>query len=70
MANVRLIKHEEKAIPGCGSFEVRFGDGRPPVYFYCEDLPSRRLRSDLIDRESALVQAQAFARAAGERVGS
>jgi len=27
MAKVRLIKHE--AVPKCGSFEVRFADGRP-----------------------------------------
>ena len=27
MANIRLIKHE--VIPDCGSFEVRYPDGRP-----------------------------------------
>jgi hypothetical protein len=39
---IRLIKHE--AVPGCGSFEVRFADGRSSQYFYFEDLPGRRLR--------------------------
>ena len=61
MANVRLIKHE--VIPQCGSFEVRFEDGRPSKYFYWDDLPSRRLRPDLVDSETALEQAKAFARA-------
>ena len=49
MPTIRLIKHE--AIPGCSSFEVRFEDGRPSVYFYFEDLPGRRLRPDLVDSE-------------------
>jgi hypothetical protein len=59
--NVRLIKHE--VIPDCGSFEVRFSDGRPSKYFYWDDLSSRRLRPDLVDSETALEQAKAFARA-------
>jgi hypothetical protein len=49
MPAVRLIKHE--AIPGCGSFEVRFDDGRLSVYF--EDLPGRRLGPDLVTSEVA-----------------
>jgi hypothetical protein len=36
MAAIRLIKHE--AVPNCGSFEVRFPDGRPSRYFYWDDL--------------------------------
>ena len=44
---VRLIKHE--AVPKCGCFEVRFSDGRPSTYFYWDDLPSRRLRPDLVE---------------------
>jgi hypothetical protein len=47
MSIVRLIKHE--VIPDCGSFEVHFEDGRPSKYFYWDDLPSRRLRPDLVD---------------------
>jgi hypothetical protein len=48
---VRIIKHE--AVPDCGSFEVRFADGRPSEYFYWDDIPARRLRPDLLDRETA-----------------
>lgn len=57
---IRLIKHE--AVPGCGSFEVRFADGRPSRYFYFEDIPGRRLRPEQVDRATALEQAKAFAR--------
>lgn len=67
MPNVRLIKHE--AVPKCGSFEVRFPDGRPSKYFYWDDLPSRRLRPDLVDSVQALDQAKTFARAQRERLG-
>jgi hypothetical protein len=45
MANVRLIEHE--VIPKCGSFEVRFADGRP--------------RQDLAGSETALEQAKIYA---------
>jgi len=54
MAKVRLIKHE--IIPKCGSFEVRFPDGRPSRYFYFDDLPSRRLRPDLVTGDVAAVE--------------
>jgi hypothetical protein len=57
---VRQIKHE--AVPGCGSFEVRFPDGRPSQYIYWDDLPSRRLNPATLDRETALEQAKAAAR--------
>jgi hypothetical protein len=38
---IRVIKHE--AVPDCGSFEVRYPDGRPSQYFYWDDIPARRL---------------------------
>jgi hypothetical protein len=60
-ADIRIIKHE--AVPECGSFEVRFGDGRESRFFYWDDVPSRRLRPDQLTREEALEQAKAFARA-------
>ena len=60
-ADIRIIKHE--AVPECGSFEVRFGDGRVSRFFYWDDVPSRRLRPDQLTREEALEQAKAFARA-------
>jgi hypothetical protein len=36
---IRVIKHE--AVPDCGSFEVRYTDGRPSQYFYWDDIPAR-----------------------------
>ena len=65
MSAVRIIKHE--AVPDCGSFEVRYPDGRPSQYFYWDDLPGRRMRPETLDRETALEQAKATARAAGIR---
>ena len=62
MSTIRIIKHE--AVPQCGSFEVRFADGRPSQYFYWDDLPIRRLNPATLDRETALEKAKAVARAA------
>jgi len=58
---IRLIKHE--AVPRCGSYEVRFSDGRPSRYFYWDDVPSRRLRPDLLTGDEALEKTKALARA-------
>ena len=55
---IRIIKPE--AVPGCGSFEVRFPD-RPSQYYW-DDIPARRLRPETLDRETALEKAKAFAR--------
>lgn len=38
---VRLIKHD--AVPGTGSFEVRFTDVRRSAHFHFDDAQSRRL---------------------------
>ena len=57
---VRLIKHE--TVPGTGSFEVRFADGRRSMYLYFDDLPSRRLRPGQVPREEAFDSARMFAR--------
>jgi hypothetical protein len=65
IARVRIIKHE--AVPGCGSFEVRYADDRPSRYFYWDDIAARRLRPETLDRETALKQAKAAARAAETR---
>ena len=59
---VRLIKHE--AVPDCGSFEVRYSDGRPSAFFYWDDVASRRLRSDQMTRAQAIDAARTLARAA------
>jgi hypothetical protein len=59
--SARLIKHE--AIPNCGSYEVRYSDGRPSRYFYWDDLPGRRLDSITLTGEQTLEKAKAVARA-------
>jgi hypothetical protein len=53
---IRLIKHE--AVPRCGSYEVRFSDGRPSMFFYWDDEPGRRVRPDQLDSKQALQEAQ------------
>jgi hypothetical protein len=63
---IRLIKHE--VVPDCGSYEVRFPDGRPSRYFYFENLASRRLRPDLVERSVAEHVAKIFARAEQRRL--
>jgi hypothetical protein len=55
----RIIKHE--VVPGCGSYDVRFADGQGSKFFYWDDLPSRRLRPEILTREAALEQAEALA---------
>jgi hypothetical protein len=57
---IRIIKHE--AMPQTGSFEVRFSDGRPSVYFYWDDIPGRRLNPEQMDSGRALEAAKALAR--------
>ena len=60
----QIFKHE--AVAGCGSFEVKM-PGQPSQFVYFDDLPSRRLRPETLDRETALEQAKALARAAESR---
>ena len=55
---VRIIRHS--VIPDSGSFEVRTPTGS--TYFYWEDNPSRRLRPEQVDQETAKKLAQEFAR--------
>jgi hypothetical protein len=52
---IRIIKHAAS-----GSYEVRFSDGRPSKYFYWEDIPGRRLRSEQADGKQALEEANSF----------
>ena len=59
---IRIVKHELSRSK-CGSFEVRFLDGTPSEFFSWDDLPSRRGRPELLTREQALEQAEAYARA-------
>ena len=62
---IRIIRHE--AVPDCGSFEVRFGDGRASKFFYWDDVPARRLRPEILTSAVALMQAKAFARAMSDK---
>ena len=62
---IQIIRHE--VVPKCGSDEVRYPDGRPSKFFYWEDIPGRRLRSDMADSFQALKDAKAFARAEADR---
>jgi hypothetical protein len=57
---IRIIPHQ--AVPLCGSFEVRYPDGRPSRFFYWDDIPGRRLRPELVDGATAKRAAQSFAR--------
>lgn len=57
---IRLILHE--AVLETGSYEVRYPDGRPSDFFYFEDNPGRRLRSEQMTRAEALEAAQTKAR--------
>ena len=66
MTRIRIIRHE--AVPDCGSYEVRFPDGRLSAYFYFDDQPSRRLRPEILDRATAEQQAKALARAEQDRL--
>ena len=66
MDRIRIIRHE--VVPKCGSYEVRFSDGRPSKYFCWEDIPGRHVRLDQLDSQQALEEAKAFARAERDRV--
>jgi len=67
MNRIRIIKHE--AVPKCGSYEVKFPDGRPSKFFYWEGIPGHRLSPDQTDSKQALEEAKAFARAQRDRAG-
>ncbi len=62
---IRIVRHE--IIPECGSFEVRFADGRPSRFFYFDNVLARRLRPDNLTSEQALELAKALARAERDR---
>ena len=64
--SIRIIKHD--AVPQTGSFEVRFSDGRPSVYFYWDDVASRS--SEQMDSERALEAAKTFREASGKSLNS
>jgi hypothetical protein len=60
MPKVRLTRHD--GVPSdCGSYEVRV-PGLRSRYFYWDDLPSRRLRSEQMTGAQALELAKLLAR--------
>ena len=63
---IRAIKHE--VVPQTGSFEVRFSDGRPSVFFYWDDIPARRLSPQQMDSNRALEAAKALARSERDKI--
>ena len=63
---IRVVKHE--VVPQTGSFEVRFSDGRPSVYFYWDDIPDRRVRPDQTDSNRALEAAKPLARSERDKI--
>lgn len=65
-APVRLIAHEH--FDQSGSYEVRFTDGRPSVFFYYDDVAGRRLRPEQVDKATAIEAAKTFARAEREKL--
>lgn len=64
---IRIIPHE--AVPLCGSFEVRFPDGRPSRFFYRDDIAGRRLRPDLVGSATAKAGGAIVCAVRAERVG-
>lgn len=66
MNRIRIIRHE--AVPQCGSFEVRFPDGRPSKYFYWDDLAGRRMRREVVDSATAEEEAKSLARAEQDKL--
>ena len=64
---IRIRKHE--TVPNCGSFEVRYPEGKASKFFYWDDIPGRRLRPDQLTRAEAFEAAQAFARAERDNAG-
>jgi len=59
-----------KSSPDCGSYEVRFPDGRPSKYFYFENLPGRRVRPDRVEQAVAEQNAERFAREERDKLDS
>ncbi|MDA9505994.1 hypothetical protein XI09_15410 [Bradyrhizobium sp. CCBAU 11386] len=66
MKRVRIIRHS--IVPDCGSYEVRFPDGRPSKYFYWDDVPGRRMRPEVVDSTAAEEQAKTLARAEQDKL--
>jgi len=68
MSRIRLIKHE--SVTQTGSYEVRFPDGRPSVYYNFDDNPGRRSITEKMTSEEALQAATALARAEQDKLSN
>ena len=60
---IRLLRHTAAPeVPGSGSYEVRFPDGRDSIYFYWDDNPGRRSITLELSSEEAERKAKDLAR--------
>lgn len=60
---IRLLRHTSApAVPDAGSYEVRFPDGRPSIYFYWDDNPGRASITQAMNSKEAARKAQELAR--------
>jgi hypothetical protein len=66
--HIRIIRHALLRSK-CGSFEVRFADGRESRFFHFDDVPGRRVRPEILTGKQAFEQARAFARAERDKDG-
>jgi hypothetical protein len=64
---IRIIPHRG-VDNDCGSFEVRFADGRQSTRFYWDNLISRRPQPSKLTRHQAIEKATALARAEFEKL--
>ena len=58
---IRVIPHYPEGIPDCGSFEVRFADGRESRWFYWDNNPGRASITRKMDRDEAREAARGLA---------
>jgi hypothetical protein len=58
---------DRESVPNCGSYEVRYPNGRPSKCFYWERRPPA---PDLVDGATAEPKAKAYARVEQERLDS
>jgi len=66
---IRLLKYTAAPqVPDSGSYEVRFPDGRPSVYFYWDDNPGRASITHRMNSEEAERKATALAKIEQEKL--
>jgi hypothetical protein len=66
---VRLLKHTAAPdVPDAGSYEVRFPDGRPSVFFYWDDNAGRRAIIHAMRSKEAELLAKELARAEEDKL--